>query len=157
MEKGTDGPGNGPARRWAMLAVFLAPFYILVNYYLFRRITGWIGVWFPAFTLRRHYPVPTIVYGFFALSLLIAFFLPQGGARRVMKEIGNYWLGVLLYLLLTVVFADLLRLLLVHGLHLGAHFASPWVHRLAGCACAAAILAATVGGVWNARVIHVTP
>ena len=157
MEKGTDGPGNGPARRWAMLAVFLAPFYILVNYYLFRRITGWIGVWFPAFTLRRHYPVPTIVYCFFALSLLIAFFLPQGGARRVMKEIGNYWLGVLLYLLLTVVFADLLRLLLMHGLHLGAHFASPWVHRLAGCACAAAILAATVGGVWNARVIHVTP
>ena len=46
----------------------------------------------------------------FALSALFAFVLPQSEARRILKEIGNYWLGVLLYMIFVIVLADIARL-----------------------------------------------
>lgn len=95
-----------------MLAIILSPLYILANLYLFWRIFGWIRVWFPSFEKKRRWLIPVIIYAFFALSFLVAFFLPAGQLRRWMKLIGNYWLGVLLYMLLAVALADLLRLLL---------------------------------------------
>ena len=53
------------------------------------------------------------LYTFLASSILIAFLLPEGGLQRIMKLISNYWLGTFLYILLTVVIADLIRLLLI--------------------------------------------
>ena len=35
-----------------MLAFLLAPFYLLFNLYLFRRIMGWVRAWFPWFRKR---------------------------------------------------------------------------------------------------------
>ena len=63
-------------------------------------------------------------------------FLPGGEFRRVMKLIGNYWLGVLLYVLFAVVTADLLRLLFCHVLPFKHIFITTRMHRLAGCVCA---------------------
>ena len=37
-----------------MLAFLLAPFYLLFNLYLFRRIMGWVRAWFPWFRKRKH-------------------------------------------------------------------------------------------------------
>lgn len=74
-----------------------------------------------------------------------------------MKLVGNYWLGVLLYVLLAVIAADLLRLLLGHVLPFRHIFVTTKMHRIAGCVCALVIFAASVWGVINARVIHVTP
>lgn len=62
--------------------------------------------------------MPAALYAFFALSFVLAFPLPAGRLKRALMLIGNYWLGVLLYLLLAVLLADGLRLLLVHGLKL---------------------------------------
>lgn len=140
-----------------MLAIILSPLYILANLYLFWRIFGWIRVWFPSFEKKRRWLIPVIIYAFFALSFLVAFFLPAGQLRRWMKLIGNYWLGVLLYMLLAVALADLLRLLFVHLLHLRERVCRPWVHRTVGGLCAAAILVVTVLGVVNAGNIQVTP
>lgn len=93
-----------------MIAILLAPVYLLANYYLLRRVMGWVKAWFPFFRTARHWALPVAVQAFLACSIVIAFFLPEGRARRVMKLIGNYWLGVLLYVLLAVIAADLLRL-----------------------------------------------
>ena len=41
-----------------MLAFLLAPFYLLFNLYLFRRIMGWVRAWFPWFRKRKHWAVP---------------------------------------------------------------------------------------------------
>lgn len=139
-----------------MLAFLLAPFYLLFNLYLFRRIMGWVRAWFPWFRKRKHWAVPAALYAFFALSFVLAFPLPAGRLKRALMLIGNYWLGVLLYLLLAVLLADGLRLLLVHGLKLRS-LRSARMHRIAGCLCAAVILATSVGGVINARVVRVTP
>ena len=139
-----------------MLAFLLAPFYLLFNLYLFRRIMGWVRAWFPWFRKRKHWAVPAALYAFFALSFVLAFPLPAGRLKRALMLIGNYWLGVLLYLLLAVLLADGLRLLLVHGLKLRS-LRSARMHRIAGCLCAAAILVTSVGGVINARIVRVTP
>lgn len=139
-----------------MLAFLLAPFYLLFNLYLFRRIMGWVRAWFPWFRKRKHWAVPAALYAFFALSFVLAFPLPAGRLKRALMLIGNYWLGVLLYLLLAVLLADGLRLLLVHGLKLRS-LRSVRMHRIAGCLCAAAILVTSVGGVINARIVRVTP
>ena len=79
-----------------MIAILLAPAYLLANYYLLRRTMGWVKAWFPFFRTVRHWVLPVAVQVFLACSIVIAFFLPEGRARRVMKLIGNYWLGVLL-------------------------------------------------------------
>ena len=139
-----------------MTAVFLAPIYVLANLYLFRRIMGWARAWLPWLEEGKHWAVPVFFHAFFALSFLIAFFLPDGEARRVMKLVGNYRLGVLLYLFLAVAAADLLRVILVHGG--GLHgLRTAHAHRIAGALCAAAIALTSVGGMINARVIRVTP
>ena len=139
-----------------MLAFLLAPFYLLFNLYLFRRIMGWVRAWFPWFRKRKHWAVPAALYAFFALSFVLAFPLPAGRLKRALMLIGNYWLGVLLYLLLAVLLTDGLRLLLVHGLKLRS-LRSARMHRIAGCVCALVILIASIWGVVNARIIHVTP
>ena len=140
-----------------MIAILLAPVYLLANYYLLRRTMGWVKAWFPFFRSVRHWVLPVAVQAFLACSIVIAFFLPEGRARRVMKLIGNYWLGVLLYVLLAVITADLLRLLLGYVLPFRHIFVTTQMHRIAGCLCALAILTASLWGVVNARIIHVTP
>ena len=32
-----------------MIAILLAPVYLLANYYLLRRVMGWVKAWFPFF------------------------------------------------------------------------------------------------------------
>ena len=140
-----------------MIAILLGPVYLLANYYLLRRVMGWVKAWFPFFRTARHWALPVAVQAFLACSIVIAFFLPEGRARRVMKLIGNYWLGVLLYVLLAVIAADLLRLLLGYVLPFKHIFVTTQMHRIAGCLCAAAILVTSVSGVINARVVRVTP
>ena len=50
-----------------------------------------------------------LVYLFVVFSILIAFMAPASGFRRFMKLLSNYWLGVLMYTLMTLGIADGLR------------------------------------------------
>ena len=139
-----------------MIALLISPLYLGLNAYLFHRIIKWFAAWFPTLHRKEAWIIPILIYAFFALSPLIAFLLSDGEARRAMKLIGNYWLGVLLYLLLAVALADLGRLVFVKLLHM-EQLSQPWIHRLVGGLCALAILAMSVGGVINARIIRTTP
>ena len=126
---------RGPEKRGpevaCMIALFLSPLYLALNAYLFYRIIRWFAAWFPALHRRRTWVAPVAVYALFALSPLIAFLLPNGGARRVMKLVGNYWLGVLLYLALAVLLADLGRFILVKLLR-RKRLRRVRIHRLVG-------------------------
>ena len=141
-----------------MIAFFLAPVYILVNIYIYWRIMGWLQVGFSQLKDRKNRIAPAAVYLFFAFSFLIAFLLPFGELRRAMKLIGNYWLGVLLYIIFFIVLFDLMRLFFLYVLHIDREkLCSPKMHRRVGRFCACAILLITVGGVINAGIIRVTP
>lgn len=142
-----------------MTAVFLAPVYILINVYIFWRVTGWLKVGFPALQTRRGILASAAVYSFFALSFLIAFLMPpQAAACRMMKQIGNYWLGVLLYMILIIVAADMVRLVLLHILHIDRDkLCTPRLHRIVGRTCMALLLAVSILGVVNAGIVRTTP
>ena len=74
-----------------MIAILLAPVYLLANYYLLRRVMGWVKAWFPFFRTARHWALPVAVQAFLACSIVIAFFLPEGRARRI----ASWWYEML--------------------------------------------------------------
>lgn len=142
-----------------MLALYLSPIYIVLNVYLLLRMMRWMEA---CHHICEHPVVRVgfiILYILLATSLLTGFLLPEGELKRICKLIGNYWLGVLLYTSLTVLTADLLRILLNINprirqnpiLHTRTFFA------IAGGICAVIIIALSTWGVVNARIIHTTP
>ena len=141
-----------------MVAFLLAPIYLLVNIYIYRRTIGWMAVGISGLQHGAGRAVSIAVYVFFAVSSLIAFLLPQSELRRIMKEIGNYWLGVLLYMIFVIVLADIARLFLLYVLRVDREkLCAPRVHRVVGRFCAAAIFLVSVLGVVNAGIVRVTP
>lgn len=136
-----------------MLAVYLSPVYVLANVYLLIRMQRWLGACSPLFRKKGLRVAVSLVYIFLAASLLIAFFLPSGPVRRILKLISNYWLGILLYSLLAALVADLVRLL--HLLITRRRFQRKGA--VMGGICAAAVLMLCAWGINNARIIHVIP
>ena len=145
-------------RRKKMIAIFIAPFYIALNIYLFWRIKGWVQAYFPKLKGKKGWIVPIVLYAFLASALVIAFFLPQGRFRRGMKLVGNYWLGVLLYMIFFIVIAELGRFLLLHVFRVSKDkICVPRIRRIVGCVCATLIMCISFWGVVNARLVRVTP
>lgn len=141
-----------------MIAIFIAPFYIALNVYLFWRIKGWVQAYFPKLKGKKGWIVPIVLYAFLASALVIAFFLPQGRFKRGMKLVGNYWLGVLLYMIFFIVIAELGRFLLLHVFRVSKDkICVPRVRRIVGCVCATLIMCISFWGVVNARIVRVTP
>lgn len=141
-----------------MIALYLAPAYLLVNGYLLFRILKWAGICAPVFKERPVRIVISLVYAFLAFSISIAFAMKAGQAKRVMKLISNYWLGILLYLVLAVMAAEIVRLVLclvqkkeIRKIHSEKRFA------LAGAVCAVAVTVFSIWGIVNAGIIRVTP
>ena len=125
-----------------MIAILLAPVYLLANYYLLRRVMGWVKAWFPFFrTARSTGRVPAaLCRRFWRCSIVHRVFrCRRGGLRRVMKLIGNYWLGVLLYLLLAVLRGgpDCGCCCGPRVCRSSTSLRSAQMHRIAGCLCAA--------------------
>lgn len=93
-----------------MIAVYLLPVYLLVNGYLLHRIFTWLSAIHPVFHKKAVRIVLGIVYLFVAFSPGIGFLTPPGEAQRFLKGLGYYWMGIMLYMVLVVVAADLIRL-----------------------------------------------
>ena len=99
-----------------MVAIYLAPVYLLVCIYILLRSLHWIQVLHVVFQNVWVCRGIGIVYLFVVFSILIAFMAPASGFRRFMKLLSNYWLGVLVYTIMTVGIADGVRLLLKYPL-----------------------------------------
>ena len=144
-----------------MAAIYLAPFYLLVCVYILLRSLHWFQVLHTVFRNVWVCRGIGLVYLFVVFSILIAFMAPASGFRRFMKLLSNYWLGVLMYTLMTLGIADGLRLLLKYLLR---NFAFPGRELLfsnmgtavVGAVCAVIISAVSIYGVINAGNIHTT-
>ncbi len=97
-----------------MIAIYLAPLYLLLNVYFLFRILKWLETCHVYFKKKWIKAVLAMIYVFLAFSILIAFFVSTRNDTRAMKLISNYWLGVLMYLALTILIADLIRLILIY-------------------------------------------
>ena len=99
-----------------MIAIYLAPVYLLVCIYILLRTLNWIRVLHVVFQNVWVCRGIGLISLFVVFSILIAFMAPASGFRRFMKLLSNYWLGVLVYTIMTVGIADGLRLLLKYPL-----------------------------------------
>lgn len=141
-----------------MIAVCLIPFYILFHIYICRWLLLWLGTCSPLFAGSGVKAVVIPVYFFFTLSIGIGFLLHQGEAERSMKLIGNYWLGFTLYTALTVILADVIRMILKHCNRIRPKFLdSPRTFLVVGFVCVALIVSVGIYGMINARIIRTTP
>lgn len=95
-----------------MLSIAIAPFYILLNIYIAVRGLQWLRACSDVFRKRPPSICYAVVYFLFASSLLTAFFMPVSNAQRMISRISNYWLGILLYILLIMAFADIGKIIL---------------------------------------------
>ena len=95
-----------------MVAIYLAPAYLAVCAYILFRTIHWILVLHSIFQNVWVCRGIGLIYFFVVFSILIAFMAPASGFRRFMKLLSNYWLGVLVYTIMTVGIADGLRLLI---------------------------------------------
>lgn len=144
-----------------MIAVYLSPIYVGINIYLLIRICRWLCTCHALFERKDARAAVSFVYVMLASSPLISFFLPAGQGRRIVKLISNYWLGILLCLTLTVLIAELLRvpffLMRKRKKRGNTYICCARRVRAAGAICAAAMAVLSGWGVYNARLIHVTP
>lgn len=92
-----------------MIAIFLSPIYILINIYIVKWLIKWTEACSSIFKNKIVRYSIVIIYAFFASSFVVGFLLPY----RTIKVIGNYWLGVVQFIILTVIIADLIRKLLI--------------------------------------------
>lgn len=140
-----------------MIAIFLAPLYILLNAYLLYRIHRWLGVCHTFFQKKWVQITGTAVYTFSATAILTGFLLPSGQIQRFLKLMGNYWLGILLYLILVIAGADIIRLLLIQNKRIAPKIRNKRTFRIVGTVCAVIVATVSLYGMQNARSIHVTP
>lgn len=140
-----------------MIAIFLAPFYLFLCWYLWRRAISWMSSCHHVFDHKAVRRGMFIIYVFLALSIVIAFLLPNSDFQRFLKLVSNYWLGILLYILMTVVIAGTMRLILkrINFPHKEKLF-SKGGHAVVGTICFCIICAFSVTGILTAHHTVVT-
>lgn len=144
-----------------MVAIYLAPAYLAVCAYILFRTIHWIQVLHSIFQNVWVCRGIELIYFFVVFSILIAFMAPASGFRRFMKLLSNYWLGVLVYTIMTVGIADGLRLLIKYPLK---NVAFPGRELLfsnvgtavVGVVCAVIITTVSIYGMINAGNIQTT-
>ena len=144
-----------------MVAIYLAPAYLAVCAYILFRTLHWIQVLHSIFQNVWVCRGIGLIYFFVVFSILIAFMAPASGFRRFMKLLSNYWLGVLVYTIMTVGIADGLRLLIKYPLK---NVAFPGRELLfsnvgtavVGAVCAVIITTVSIYGMINAGNIQTT-
>ena len=133
-----------------MLALIFAPFYILINGYLLFWVLRWTGACHRLCASGGFRAVLCVLYAFTALTPLTGFLIRKPLAvHRLLKRIGNDWLGWMAYLVLAVLTVELL-LFLVRRIR-GKDFAQMQrVRRIQGGAALAMVCAVSVYGTVHA-------
>ncbi len=94
-----------------MLALILSPFYLAIIYWVCRRWYKFVSA-LNIKNKRLDFWLKHFSWTTFILTLIIgiAFLLPETSSlKRPLSQIGSYWLGISLYLILFVAVVDLIR------------------------------------------------
>lgn len=140
-----------------MVAVYLSPGYLILCFYVLWRILIWLEKCSPCLGKKR-VRIPFIIfYIAVVFCILIAFLLGPSDLRRLLKQLSNIWLGVLMYALLVIAVVDLVRFILKRISFPGkGRLFSAKAHRIIGGVCALCIFVLSLWGIWNADNIQVT-
>lgn len=140
-----------------MLLFVLIPLYLLMNFYIVWRTLRWLRSCHSFFGKKWFITAFVIVYVLLATSLVTALVIPSGAVQRSVKVTSNYWLGTLLYILLFMLLADLIRLILLpFRRKLPETFFSRRTHAAAGGAVFCLVLLFSAYGIFHAHDTKVT-
>lgn len=91
-----------------MIAIFLAPVYILLNVYLARWVLRWTGACHHLCGTKAFRAVFIVLYALVASAPLTGFLVQSPyPLRQFLRQVGNYWFGWMLYLVLAVLAVEL--------------------------------------------------
>ncbi|MCI5649982.1 MAG: metallophosphoesterase [Fusicatenibacter sp.] len=137
-----------------MLALALAPIYILLNAFTAYWLLRWMAAVHQIFTHPVVLAVILVLYVFFSLSLLTGFLVKREPFHRILKIISNYWLGVYVYLLGFTVVMVLIHKILSYSPLYETQLYSQKGLQLVGLAGIISISCMTLYGVWHAHQIR---
>lgn len=139
-----------------MLAFIFAPFYILVNLYPMHWMLRWAGCCHRLCGARAFRLTFTVLYAFVALTPLTGFLIDSPAwLRRLLKQMGNYWFGWMLYLALAILLTEL-ALVAVRRVRQADFAAMQRVRQVQGGIALAIVCAVCIYGMINARTLRVT-
>lgn len=139
-----------------MTALLLAPIYILINIYVVRWMLRWMGACHYLFQKKGFRITFVGIYIFFATTLLSGFLIKKPLIlHRILKNIGNYFLGTFLYIILVILIVDLLRLFFKYVIK-ASWLKSSKTFVITGGICTILILSLSIYGVLNAKNVRST-
>ena len=139
-----------------MLAIYLAPLYVLINLYLLRWMYLWMGSCHSILRTLAFRIVFAVAYTLVSTSLLSGFLIKKPAwLHRILKIIGNYLLGIFLYILMIILVADIGRLLFKYVFHF-SWIRSPLAFTLTGAVCSILIITISIFGIFHAKKIKVS-
>ena len=140
-----------------MLAIFLAPIYILLNIYVLRWGYLWIGNCHHLFQSRIFRIILTVIYTLIALTPLTGFLIRKPAfLHRILKITSNYFLGIFMYILMVLFSIDIVRLILKYAVH-ASWIQSRIVFAAVGVCCICIVIIISFSGIYHAKHIKVTP
>ena len=140
-----------------MLALFLAPVYILLNIYVLRWGYLWIGNCHHLFQSMIFRIILTVIYTLVALTPLTGFLIRKPAfLHRILKITSNYFLGIFMYILMVLLSIDIIRLFLKYVVH-ASWIQSRIVFAAVGACCICVVIIISFSGIYHAKHIKVTP
>lgn len=140
-----------------MLAIFLAPIYILLNIYVLRWGYLWIGNCHHLFQSRIFRIILTVIYTLIALTPLTGFLIRKPAfLHRILKITSNYFLGIFMYILMVLFSIDVVRLILKYAVH-ASWIQSRIVFAAVGACCICIVIIISFSGIYHVKHIKVTP
>lgn len=140
-----------------MLAVYLSPLYVIWNIVQLIWILRWLQACHGSLGSVWLRSIVVFVYTALAASVLVAFFLPPSSLQRAVKQISNYWLGVLLYMTLAIGTALMLHAVLkrIPQLSKEALFSRGGLAAV-GAVVAVSVAVLSIWGLLHARALRTT-
>ena len=139
-----------------MLAAILSPIYLVIIYWVCRRWYKFVDTLeIKNKTLRwwlKHFSWSMFI---FTLIIGVAFLLPDTTSlKRPLSQIGSYWLGISLYLILYVAVIDLIRW--VYSKIKKDKYNNQKARQICTALIIVLTIATSVYGIINAKIVHTT-
>lgn len=130
-----------------MIGIILLPFYILFNIYLNNKIIKWINLFINTNNLFKN--VLLFIQIFLTLSLYIALLLPHGNMKKILNIIGNYYLGIMIYVVITLILFFIINLIFKKSINNN-------IRIIEGFITVIFVIFITIYGNINSSIIHTT-
>lgn len=138
-----------------MIALFLIPLFFAITAYLYSWLIRWLSAISPFFRKKPVMIITGIIIFLFNSLIYVSYLLPPGETGRSLKQLGYYWMAIVLYFTMSILVADLIRIIIRRVRKNKGGF-SRKVKIMAGLLCLVISASALVYGFINARLVRTT-